>query len=184
MRLNRRNVLVGLGTIVAGGGGALATGAFSTVEASRTVNVSTADDENALLRFKVDESYGGIIDNGGNVMQIDLQDLNENAVTSFDDVLTIGNAGSNDVEITINNHGTAEGVVFYTGSWNGSDSISAYGDDHTIIAGDTDLAGATNSELQLGIAINTNSDNPGDWGGAVSNLASVDITIKANSVSA
>ncbi|MCU4751892.1 hypothetical protein OB919_07835 [Halobacteria archaeon AArc-curdl1] len=51
MRANRRNVLIGLGTIVAGGGAALGTGAFSTVEAQRTVNVNIIDETDLAEEF-------------------------------------------------------------------------------------------------------------------------------------
>ncbi|MFP8889648.1 hypothetical protein ACLI4U_07735 [Natrialbaceae archaeon A-CW2] len=51
MRANRRNVLIGLGTIVAGGGAALGTGAFSTVEAQRTVNVNIIDEGDIADEF-------------------------------------------------------------------------------------------------------------------------------------
>ncbi|VTT87317.1 unnamed protein product [Halorubrum sp. DM2] len=48
---NRRNVLIGLGGLVAGGGALIGTGAFTTVEAERTVTVNTAGDSSALLAF-------------------------------------------------------------------------------------------------------------------------------------
>lgn len=40
MKMNRRNVVAGLGTVVAGGGLALGSGAFSTAEASRELEVN------------------------------------------------------------------------------------------------------------------------------------------------
>lgn len=49
MRLNRRNVIFGLGTVVAGGGVAFGTGAFSQVEADRTITVDVTDDQNAFV---------------------------------------------------------------------------------------------------------------------------------------
>ena len=49
--MNRRNVLIGLGGLVAGGGALIGTGAFDTVEAERTVSVETAGDAAALLAF-------------------------------------------------------------------------------------------------------------------------------------
>ena len=44
MTMNRRNVIVGLGTIVAGGGAALGSGAFSTADAERTLDVNVVTD--------------------------------------------------------------------------------------------------------------------------------------------
>ncbi|MFP9060151.1 hypothetical protein ACLI4R_06420 [Natrialbaceae archaeon A-chndr2] len=44
-------MLIGLGTIVAGGGAALGTGAFSTVEAQRSVNVNIIDEDDIADEF-------------------------------------------------------------------------------------------------------------------------------------
>lgn len=53
MSLNRRNTLIGLGTLAVGGGVLSATGAFTQVEAQRTVRVEVAGDANALLGLQV-----------------------------------------------------------------------------------------------------------------------------------
>jgi nitrous oxide reductase len=52
MGYRRRHVLTGLGALVAGAGAALATGAFTTVEAERTVAVETTGDANAFLSIE------------------------------------------------------------------------------------------------------------------------------------
>ncbi|MFA9502060.1 hypothetical protein ACERIM_04685 [Natrinema sp. H-ect1] len=102
MRMNRRNVLVGLGTIVAGGGAALGTGAFSSVSADRTVNVTTAGDSSALLAIQVDSSYAG----SGDQAQINLNSpgnsdgLNSNATTTFNAVIALTNQGTDEVTIS------------------------------------------------------------------------------------
>lgn len=49
MPLNRRNALIGLGTLAVGGGVLSATGAFTQVEAERTVEVQAVGDADALL---------------------------------------------------------------------------------------------------------------------------------------
>jgi len=51
MNLNRRNTIIGLGTIVAGGGAALGSGAFSTAEAERGLEVNVVTDENIAVEF-------------------------------------------------------------------------------------------------------------------------------------
>lgn len=51
MKMNRRNVLAGLGTIVAGGGAALGSGAFSTTEASRTLDVNVVTNTDIAADF-------------------------------------------------------------------------------------------------------------------------------------
>lgn len=51
MRLSRRNVVVGLGTIVAGGGAALGSGAFSSTEAQRELEVNIVTGANIADDF-------------------------------------------------------------------------------------------------------------------------------------
>jgi|AntDeeMetagen681_2_1112603.scaffolds.fasta_scaffold00539_4 hypothetical protein len=100
MRMNRRNVLVGLGTIVAGGGGALATGAFSQVQAERTIAVETTGDEGAYLGLTANNTN---IASSSSTSQLTLtiNQLNENALTEFEGVFTITNNGNDPVGITI-----------------------------------------------------------------------------------
>ncbi|WP_136350807.1 hypothetical protein [Natronorubrum bangense] len=97
MSMNRRNVLVGLGTIVAGGGAALGTGAFSSVTADRTVTVETAGDADAFLGLQIrddlaaDENTIDLnFENAGN----GAEGINENAKTTLDKVLLIQNNGT------------------------------------------------------------------------------------------
>ena len=100
MRMNRRNVLVGLGTIVAGGGAALGTGAFSSVEAERTVDLDTTGDSSALLALESESSIvsydGGDGDDSGEI-EFDEDSLNENATTTFDPAFTVENNGGEHV---------------------------------------------------------------------------------------
>lgn len=49
--MKRRTFVLGLGATVAGGGAVVGSGAFSSVEAERTVTVETANDNNAYLRL-------------------------------------------------------------------------------------------------------------------------------------
>ena len=154
MAMNRRNVLIGLGTVAAGGGAALGTGAFSQVEADRTVNVTTSDDASALLAFSVDTSYNGISDDSGtadgtndqNIVQIDLVDINDEATTTFDAALTVTNNGSEQVTLTAstvptgltfsgpNNDFSGGGETITTG---GSVDIDISVDTTETISGDT-----------------------------------------------
>lgn len=105
MKLNRRNVLLGLGTIVAGGGGALATGAFSSVEADRTVSVETAGDDSAFLQLSGDGDY--VTDDNGDTLTLDLgqatagDGFNENAVTTVEGVVTVTNNAADGQGITV-----------------------------------------------------------------------------------
>lgn len=94
MKMNRRNVLVGLGAIVGSGGIALGTGAFTSVSAERTVSVSTAGDDSALLALSGDGEYVSQ-DGSSGTLTIDLGSLsngfNDDAITKITDVVTITN---------------------------------------------------------------------------------------------
>lgn len=91
MGMNRRNVLVGLGALVAGGGVAFGSGAFSQVSAERTITASTTGDGSAYLDLSGDGSYVAV---NGNQVEFTFDKLNENATSTFDSILTITvNAG-------------------------------------------------------------------------------------------
>jgi hypothetical protein len=91
MAMNRRNVLIGLGTVAAGGGAVLGTGAFSTVEAQRTVTLESTGDDSANLGLTPGSGAGEIVDDGSNQITFDEKDLNENALTTYTDALQIAN---------------------------------------------------------------------------------------------
>ncbi|SDK81589.1 hypothetical protein [Natronorubrum texcoconense] len=102
MRMNRRNVLVGLGTIVAGGGAALGTGAFSSVEADRSVTVETTGDGDAYLGISVDGDYATDDSSGDGAAEINLgESYNDDAVTTVNGVLTLTNNAADDEEIHV-----------------------------------------------------------------------------------
>jgi len=116
MKLNRRNTLIGLGTIVAGGGAALGTGAFSSVEADRTVSVGTEADSSALLAL-TDEDASDYITEEDGTLEIDVSNINYDARTFLGEIdspddyssaevttaaIGITNNGTNTVNIDVN----------------------------------------------------------------------------------
>jgi hypothetical protein len=108
---SRRSVLIGLGSLVAGGGALLGTGAFTTVEAERTVNVNTAGDGSAFLQLQPATENGN--DNGayanqpdGETITITLNGnagtsggsgLNKNAKTTIRDIVQVTNNGTDPI---------------------------------------------------------------------------------------
>jgi len=123
MKLNRRNTLIGLGTIVAGGGAALGTGAFSSVEADRNVNISTEGDANALLGFDIDnETLSG---DDGEIIEFSFEDdLNLNAVTRFESFV-ITNNGSEEIEVSVESE-NGSGTVGFTDDAEGEEDAGMY----------------------------------------------------------
>jgi len=100
MKLTRRNALIGLGSLVAGSGALVGTGAFSSVSADRTVNISSAGDGSAQLGISVSGDLAG---SNNDTIQFDLSSngVNLDATTRFDGVLTITNNGTNAVDVDI-----------------------------------------------------------------------------------
>ena len=99
MRLSRRKMLMGLGGVAAGGGALVGTGAFTTVQAARTVEVETAGDGDAFLRLEPTsdpngQEYASI--NSG-LLEVTIPDVNLNAATRIDNVFQVTNNGTQPV---------------------------------------------------------------------------------------
>lgn len=114
MGITRRNTLIGLGALAGGAGMVGASGAFDSVEANRSFEVSVAGDAAALLGITVTNTTiaateaAGAGDNEVIVFTLENEDsgasgsgLNENAISAFFEVFTLANNGSQDVTVTI-----------------------------------------------------------------------------------
>jgi len=105
--MNRRSVLLAFGTASIGLGGAFGSGAFSSVEAARTVTLDTSDDSNAVLGFEPVDSDSNIIatetvgSGDRTVIKIEQASLNAQATTRFEDALRVTNGGNNDVGLSV-----------------------------------------------------------------------------------
>ena len=104
-------MLLAAGTVATGTGAAIATGAFSSLSADRTVTINTASDEDAVLSLVVSDEYAGLSAGGGDVIELNLDQLNHNATTRFDNALTIENNGSQRVELEIETDDELENIV-------------------------------------------------------------------------
>lgn len=162
MKLTRRKALGGIAIGAATVGAGLGTGAFSSVEADRTLNVTLADDANALLSLEPNEGslpfagvsaedgpgnlneYGGdateYINTAGGELEIDIANLtnangvNDNAVTRFDDLIRVQNNGTQDVGVRVD--GAPSGIdVFAWQSGGGTTSITGPSFDVTLPQG-------------------------------------------------
>ena len=122
--MQRRKFLVGLGATVSGSATAVGTGAFTSVEADRTVDVEVAGDSDAylgLLKAANEDDSGNINDPGANSdayvkdagaevsfdfssnnTTTDLGDgFNPNAVTVVEDLIEVQNQGTQDVFLSV-----------------------------------------------------------------------------------
>ena len=109
--MKRRNFIVGLGALSAGGAAALGTGAFSSVEAERDVSVELADDADAYLALEATSDYAEENENG--VLELEFGDLEDHGDGVGEDssyffgsgdpernVFTVQNQGTQTVEVT------------------------------------------------------------------------------------
>jgi hypothetical protein len=97
--VKRRNVLIGLRSLMTGSGAMLGTGAFGSVRAERSVSVNTAGDANALLRIEpTDQGKAVITDNSDTgPLTIDLgvkRGFNQSALTTISPLLHITNTAA------------------------------------------------------------------------------------------
>jgi hypothetical protein len=105
--VRRRRVLAALGTAAAGGSTVLGTGAFTSVDANRSVSVRVADDTNAFLGLVPGET--GLVTENNGALQISLDGTETSASgVNFDAVTQIGSHEnpSNDHAFKIINQGT------------------------------------------------------------------------------
>ena len=99
------------GSLAAGGAAAMGSGAFASVEATRTVGVNVAGDGSAYLGLSPDSPYAEW--NGKQlVLQFDNngsggQGINADSVSTFDGVFQMTNNGPNELDITIDKSGLA-----------------------------------------------------------------------------
>jgi hypothetical protein len=102
-------MLAGLGSLAAGGAAAMGSGAFASVEATRSVSANVTGDASAYLGLEETSPYAEV---QGKQLKLDFSDndndgqgLNADAVTSFDGVFRMTNNGPNDLDITIDKSG-------------------------------------------------------------------------------
>lgn len=107
MAVSRRNTLIGLGALVGGAGVFAATGAFTTVEAQRTVDIETAGDAGGLLGLEPGPEASVVsVDGADTIIEFDFEageggQLNLRARTGFDLELRVANNSDNTIHFDI-----------------------------------------------------------------------------------
>ena len=105
---NRRKFIAGLGALATGSAAAIGTGAFTSVEAERSVSVNTAGDANAYLKFSSDNDF--VTNKNGDQLTIDLggpsnsengRGFNRNAASVIHEVFAVTNQGEDGIELSI-----------------------------------------------------------------------------------
>jgi hypothetical protein len=118
--MERRKFLIGAGSLAAGGAAALGSGAFTSVQADRSVDVTVAGDANAFLGLEPSSGANGnyaTTEDGKLAIQLDGSDntpegngVNNNAETIIKDVFRMRNQGTQRVYVYIED--TSDQVTF------------------------------------------------------------------------
>ena len=112
--MERRKFTIGLGALATGSAAAVGTGAFTSVEADRQVDVTVEDDADAYLGLQnsdgPNDTYFEGQDDGA--AALDFSDsgnsgsgVNPNAETEFDSVFQIVNQGTQEVTVSLSGDG-------------------------------------------------------------------------------
>lgn len=155
MKLNRRSVLIGLGAAGIGTGAIFGSGAFTSVEADREATFEVTHDEGALLGLDGDGQYVEETAEGSageDIIEFNFSDLNDDAVSQFDGVLTITNntQDGEEKDVYIADDGTVS-----------EDGVIDFEDGGTTVVGSTNAVTLSDEgSVELDIIIDTNEGDP------------------------
>ncbi|ELY76190.1 hypothetical protein [Natrinema pallidum] len=153
--MQRRKFVIGMGALASGTAAVIGTGAFSSVEADRQVDVQVTEDANAYLGLdNSGEANDMYFDTTGDEYAVDFTDsgnggngVNPNADTVAEDVFTITNQGTQPVEVSLSGSGDLSTQL--------PGSISAPGSDGlTVALAEDDGDGDDTYELGVGKSVN------------------------------
>lgn len=171
--MRRRKFVLGLGTVAVGGSTLLGSGAFSSVEAHRSITVEVADDNEAFLALVPTTEYTIVSGNG--MFTLDLTPnnptdaggtgVNANAETIIKDAFKVENRGTQTVEISFKG-GTLSGVEI---------KLSDVSDDLTVSI--TPFENASASDLIVGPGESVSYDVTVFAGEGATSESSIDETI-------
>lgn len=128
--MRRRRLLLGASTLL-GTSGMFGSGAFTSVSASRSIQVSVVDDANTFLRLVPVPSSdnAAYVNTNGGTLQIGISDSNDSvlgdgvnpsATTTFGDLFRIENQGTQTIYVWLLESGGRNGSkrhAFYVGNW-------------------------------------------------------------------
>ena len=115
--MERRKFLIGTGALAAGTAAGLGTGAFNIVRAERDITVETVDDDEAYLQLRAEKDDYASLTAG--TLELEFDELNENAKSIFYSVFSIRNTGSSDIQINVGtgdstSYDNDSAIVWYT----------------------------------------------------------------------
>ena len=124
--MQRRNFLIGAAGTAIGGSALVGSGAFTSVEADRNVEVNVTDDASAYLGLEAADHPNGneFVDDDGDTVEVDItetdadgQGLNPNATTTIDNLVEVTNQGTQEgvgiwVDIDLGDIGDGDFTVY------------------------------------------------------------------------
>ncbi|MUV60633.1 hypothetical protein [Halobacterium sp. CBA1126] len=109
--MQRRKFIAGLGSLAAAGAAGIGTGAFTSVQADRTVSVNTAADNDAFLAFETsgatNSAYVSNADSGAvsfnldGDADVDGTGVNQDGTTQINDIVKVRNQGTQPVLVYV-----------------------------------------------------------------------------------
>ena len=99
--MQRRNFLIGAAGTAIGGSALVGSGAFTSVEADRSIDVSTAGDQSALLGFEPGDANGQYAVFDDDTLSIEIPKLNKEARTVVRDIFSIRNNSQNNILVQV-----------------------------------------------------------------------------------
>jgi hypothetical protein len=102
--MQRRKFIAGVGSLAAGAAAVTGTGAVTSVNATRAVDVETTGDQSAYLRMDPtsgqNSTYASL--DGENTVTVDLSSVNRDAKTNVLELFQIENQGTQDLILYVN----------------------------------------------------------------------------------
>jgi hypothetical protein len=168
--MQRRNFLIGAAGTAIGSSALVGSGAFTSVEADRSISIQTAGDANAFLGFtKATDSDGNITPNAQEYVESDpssgqltldftqsndtsgsASGINKNAKTIFDNLFDITNNGTQDVVLSVDSP-----LIASQGGFLGIYAENNQGDS-------SDNTGLSSADSNKTNAVQTTTLSPGD----------------------
>jgi len=170
VKLNRRNVLAGLGTAAAGTAAIFGTGAFvqETVQRDITVDVVDDDGDDVQLPITPNDETNGRVSTDNGVLQIDAEGLPEDATVTIGD-FDIGTSMEDGAFTVENQNAFDEDIDLTVGL---ADADSNFGDIYLAVGDDAEQVAEDESTLiedigdedavDVGILIETTDDLGGE----------------------
>lgn len=156
----RRKFLAGLGALASGSAAAVGTGAFTSVEAERNIDIETAGDKSALLQIMPNDDYDGdyseyLTWTDEDLLKIDVNKANKDAVTTLKNLIEVRNTGNSDLSLWINGDvgkrpkNDADADPIYSYGYGSSGPVDILRDGSSIVGGNVNQTRGEN-ELKAG----------------------------------